>query len=142
MDVEIKLLDPEARIPIFAHTGDACADLHASKNTILPKNKVVLVPTGFSMAVPNGYEALVRPRSGLAAKHGIIVVNSPGTIDSGYRGEVKVILMNCGEKDYEVKIGDRIAQMAIRAVPRVNFVQVKELTSTERGEDGFGSTGT
>ncbi len=141
MNVNIKLLDKEVQAPSFAHVGDACADIRSNVSMKIPIGKVMMIPTGFAMAVPEGYEALVRPRSGLAAKHGIAVLNSPGTIDSGYRGEVKVILANFGDKEFEINKGDRIAQMAIREVPEIEFQLVSDLDDTSRGEGGFGSTG-
>lgn len=141
MKVQIKLLQKDASPPVFAHVGDACADIRSIEDLIIPSGDIVMVPTGFAMAVPIGFEALVRPRSGLAAKYGISVVNSPGTIDSGYRGEVKVILANLGKSDFVIKKGDRIAQLAIRKVPEITFDTVNDLSTTDRGSGGFGSTG-
>ena len=101
----------------------------------------VVVPTGFRIAIPAGYEGQVRPRSGLALSHGILIPNSPGTIDSDYRGELKVILMNAGEKAYAIRRGDRIAQLVIAPVTTVEFLEVEQLDATHRGEGGFGHTG-
>lgn len=141
VDVNVKLLDPTATAPQFAHSNDACADVRANEDiTILP-HEVVLVPTGFALAIPEGYEGLVRPRSGLSLKHKLLVVNTPGTIDAGYRGEIKIVLMNLGNTSYTMRKGDRIAQLAIRPVPQINFIEVDELDSTKRGAGGFGSTG-
>ena len=108
---------------------------------ILDAGKFALVPTGLTLALPPGYEAQVRPRSGLAAKHGITVLNSPGTIDADYRGEIKVILINHGDRNFDIKRGDRIAQMVIAPVARAELIVVSALTTTERGSGGFGSTG-
>jgi dUTP pyrophosphatase len=108
--------------------------------TISPGRRAV-VPCGFSMALPEGHEAQIRPRSGLAAKHGVTVLNSPGTIDADYRGEVKVILVNLGEQDFAIRRGDRVAQMVVAPVSAVEFVESDSLDETERGSNGFGSTG-
>jgi dUTP pyrophosphatase len=139
--VGIKLLSDESIAPIFAHENDACADIRSNEDVLIEKGKINLVSTGIAMEIPVGYEAQIRPRSGLAFKHGIAIVNSPGTIDSGYRGEVKIIIVNLGNDDFLVKKGDRIAQMAIRSVPKVKFSIYSDLARSERGEGGFGSTG-
>jgi len=107
----------------------------------VPAGKFCLVSAGFSMEIPHHYEAQIRPRSGLAAKHGITLLNTPGTIDSDYRGEVKVILINLGSEDVKIENGDRIAQMVIAKIPIVDILEVDELSQTERGSGGFGSTG-
>lgn len=144
VEVKVKRLSPGAIIPQFQHEGDACADLCACYGdvflTIKPKH-CALVSTGIAMEIPEGFEAQIRSRSGLAAKNGIVVFNSPGTIDSGYRGEIKVNLYNNSQIDWVVYSGLRIAQIAVRPIPKVNFIPVHELTGTDRGEGGFGSTG-
>jgi dUTP pyrophosphatase len=121
----------------------AGADIRAAvhEDVVLRPGERTLVPSGFSMALPAGFEAQVRPRSGLALKHGIGVLNSPGTIDADYRGEVGVILINHGDMDFHIQRGDRIAQMVIAALPAVDFIEVAELDDTERGSGGFGSSG-
>lgn len=129
-------------VPSYKHEGDAGFDLHAAESCVLEPGQRKIVPTGLKMAVPMGYEAQVRPRSGLAAKHGISVVNTPGTIDAGYRGEVGVILINHGNEAFTVEKGERIAQMVINQIEIVELEEVKELSETLRGEGGFGSTGT
>ena len=130
-------------LPEPATPGSAGFDLAAAIGSpqVVEPGERVLVPTGFAIAVPEGYEAQVRPRSGLALRHGMIVPNAPGTIDSDYRGEVKVILMNAGTESFRVQRGDRIAQLVIAPVTRVGWVEVDELSPTERGSGGFGHTG-
>jgi dUTP pyrophosphatase len=120
---------------------DLLAALGVSETLTLKPGERALVPCGFSMALPEGHEAQVRPRSGLAAKHGVTVLNAPGTIDADYRGEVKVILVNHGEQNFDIKRGDRIAQMVVAPVSAVVFAEREELDDTERGHGGFGSTG-
>ncbi|MCB0219015.1 MAG: dUTP diphosphatase [Chrysiogenetes bacterium] len=141
--IAVQRLHPGARLPEYQTPGAAGADLYACLDNplALAPHTRVMVPTGLAIEVPPGYEAQVRPRSGLAAKHGIGVPNSPGTIDSDYRGEVKVILINMGSEDYEIHHGDRIAQMVIAPVVQGAFKEVENLSDTERGEGGFGSTG-
>lgn len=138
--VKFKRLNPEAKV-VQATKGSAGFDLVATEATQVSPGDRAMVSTGLALEIPEGYEAQVRPRSGLAAKHGITVLNSPGTIDSDYRGEVKVILHNTGRFVYSVAAGDKIAQLVIQRVPTVDFVEVDELSSTERGAGGFGSTG-
>lgn len=129
-------------VPAYAHPGDAGADLVAAEAVRLEPGQRALVPTGVRIALPDGYAAFVVPRSGLAAKHGITIVNSPGTVDAGYRGEIKVSLLNTDSSEaYDVAVGDRIAQLVVMAVPRVRFIPVEELPESVRGEGGFGSTG-
>ncbi len=129
-------------MPRYAHPGDAGADLVATEAVRLAPGARALVPTGVRLALPDGYAAFVVPRSGLAAKHGITIVNSPGTVDAGYRGEIKVSLLNTDSSSaYDVAIGDRIAQLIIMPVTRANFIPVDELPDSTRGADGFGSTG-
>ncbi|MBP5640932.1 MAG: dUTP diphosphatase [Victivallales bacterium] len=142
--IEIKYkLAPDAQdlIPAKAHPDDAAFDLRSNVDMEVPPCKPVMVPTGLYLELPVGYEAQVRPRSGLAAKKAITVLNTPGTIDAGYRGEIKVILFNAGEESFAIARGDRIAQMVIQKLPDVSLVQVQELSETDRGAGGFGSTG-
>ena len=129
------------KIPVKAKPGDAAYDISSSADITIPSGSFYCVPTGFMMAIPDGYEGQIRPRSGLAAKFGVTVLNSPGTIDSGFRGEVKVILINHGKSDFEIKKGDRIAQLVISSLSAIEFKQVEILASTDRGDSGFGSTG-
>lgn len=128
--------------PSKAHADDAAYDLRAREGALLPPGDVRLLPTGLFLELPAGHEAQVRPRSGLALKRSITVLNSPGTIDAGYRGEVGIILFNAGSADFRVERGDRIAQMVIQKLPEVELVQVDELARSDRGAGGFGSTGT
>ena len=127
--------------PAKAHEDDAAYDLRSRVDVTLPPGKVTLVPTGLRMELPAGYEAQVRPRSGLALKHSIGVLNSPGTIDAGYRGEVSSILFNFGDEPFTVHRGDRISQMVIAALTEVRMVEAENLSETARGAGGFGSTG-
>ncbi|SJN08168.1 Deoxyuridine 5'-triphosphate nucleotidohydrolase [Leucobacter sp. 7(1)] len=128
--------------PRYAHPGDAGADLMAAEAATIAPGARALIGTGVSIALPEGYAAFVVPRSGLAAKHGITVVNSPGTVDAGYRGEIKVTLLNTDQHStFEVEPGDRIAQVIIMPVSRAVFTQVDELPDSARGTGGFGSTG-
>lgn len=143
--LELKRLDHGRDLPLPAYQSDLAAglDLQAAVDqplTLAPGARA-LVPTGLSMALPAGYEAQVRPRSGLAAKHGITVLNTPGTIDADYRGEVKVILINLGSEPFEINRGERIAQMVVAPVLQAQIVEVETLSETERGSGGFGSTG-
>tara|TARA_B100000925_G_C21991660_1_gene467121 strand:+ start:238 stop:675 length:438 start_codon:yes stop_codon:yes gene_type:complete len=141
--VLIKKLSHNAKIPIYKTDGSSGMDLMAlieNKITIAPY-KSALIPTGLSVAIPDDTEIQIRPRSGLAAKSNITVLNTPGTIDSDYRGELKVILFNNGEKDFIVNNGDRIAQMVLMPILKVEFEEVNELPETIRGSGGFGSTG-
>ena len=132
-----------AVIPQYKTEGAAGADICAllEESVIIKKGSFAMIPTGLFFEIPQGYEIQVRPRSGLAAKNGVTVLNTPGTIDSDYRGEVKVILINLGSEDFEVKNGDRIAQIVIAPVTRAFFEQVQVLGETARGSGGFGSTG-
>lgn len=132
-----------AILPSYQTVGAAGADLCAylPEPVVLAPGQRAMVPTGLSFAIPSGYEIQVRPRSGLAAKNGITVLNSPGTIDSDYRGEVKVILINLGTENFTISHGDRIAQMVVAPVVQAQFQVVESLAATERGQGGFGSTG-
>jgi dUTP pyrophosphatase len=143
-DVEVLLvrLDPDLPVPAYARPGDAGADLYARDDTTLAPGQRALVPTGVAVALPDGYAAFVLPRSGLAHKCGIGMVNAPGTIDAGYRGEIKVNLINHDLKlPVTLRRGDRIAQLVVQEVSRVAFVELDRLPSSDRGERGFGSTG-
>jgi len=135
-------LDPDLPLPSYAHPGDAGADLLTTVDVTLAPGERALVPTGIAMAVPEGYVALVHPRSGLAARHGLSIVNTPGTIDSGYRGEIKVLLVNHDPREpIELRRGDRVAQLVVQRVERAGFVEVDRLPETARGAGGYGSTG-
>jgi len=129
--------------PAYATSGSSGLDVSAAvtSNVVIEPGQRKLIPTGFAMAVPPGLEVQVRPRSGLALKHGVTVLNAPGTIDSDYRGEVKVILVNLGEEPFTVHRGDRIAQLVVTSVERVRAVEVESLDGTDRGSGGFGHTG-
>ena len=142
MEVKIKRLDKELPIPCYAHQGDAGCDLYSTaEQTILPHERA-LIPTGIAISLPEGHAAFIQPRSGLAAKHGISIVNTPGLIDSHYRGEIKVCLINNDPRaSFTVRRGDKIAQMVIQKVEQAKFVEVDELDETARGEGGFGSSG-
>lgn len=130
-------------LPTYAHPGDAGADLRSAEDGVIAPGERKTFRTGVSVAIPDGYVALVHPRSGLAAKHGITVVNAPGTVDAGYRGEIAVTLLNTDLNNaFTVQRGDRIAQIVFQAVERANFIVVEKLPGTHRGEGGFGSTGT
>lgn len=129
------------QLPRIAHAGDAGADLFAAEDVTIDPGSRALVGTGITLAIPRGYAGFVLPRSGLAIKQGLTVVNAPGLIDSGYRGEVKVALINHGDEVSHIAIGDRIAQLVVMAVVSPDFVEVKVLDESERGEGGFGSTG-
>ena len=138
----IKRLDPSVALPQYAKGGDAGADIVSAVDITLAPGERALVPTGISIALPDGYVALVHPRSGLAIKHGVTMVNAPGTVDAGYRGELKLILINHDQKEsVSFKRGDRVAQLVIQQVERAEFIEVQELPGSGRGTDGFGSTG-
>lgn len=138
--MDVLIIAPEP--PTYAHPGDAGADLVSAEALRLEPGQRALVGTGVSIALPDGFVAFVVPRSGLATKHGITIVNSPGTVDAGYRGEIKVTLLNTDASEpYDIAVGDRIAQLIVMPVSRANFVPVESLPSSVRGEGGFGSTG-
>ncbi|MBO7166677.1 MAG: dUTP diphosphatase [Kiritimatiellae bacterium] len=141
MTVRFTLLNESAVLPTYAHPGDAGMDLRSIEDVVIEPGKRALVKTGLAMELPEDAEAQVRPRSGLAIKNGITVLNSPGTIDSGYRGEVGVILINHGEEAFHVEKGMKIAQMVIAKVEHAKIEVVTELSSSDRGAGGFGSTG-
>ena len=141
-DLPVRRLDPGLPLPAYAHPGDAGADLRAADDVVLPPGGRATVGTGIAVAVPDGYAAFVHPRSGLASRHGITVANAPGTVDAGYRGEVRVVLLNTDPAEpFTVRRGDRIAQLVVQPVTQVRFLDVAELPPTPRGEGGFGSTG-
>lgn len=142
MAESVEVLITAQSVPSYSHPGDAGADLSSSEALTLAPGQRATVGTGVSIALPAGYVAFIVPRSGLAAKHGITVVNSPGTVDAGYRGEIKVTLLNTDSSDsFEIAIGDRIAQMIVMPVTQARFIHVEKLPVSERGESGFGSTG-
>jgi dUTP pyrophosphatase len=142
LPVQVVRLDPDLPIPVYAHPGDAGADLLTGVDVSLAPGERCLVPTGIALAVPEGYVALVHPRSGLAARHGLSIVNTPGTIDAGYRGEVKVLLVNHDPREtIELRRGDRVAQLVFQQVEQAAFVEVEALPESTRGSGGYGSTG-
>lgn len=142
VEVLIRRLDQGLPLPSRAHPGDAGADLYAASDVELAPGQRALVPTGVAIALPDGFAAFVHPRSGLAARHGLTLVNAPGTVDAGYRGEIRVTLLNT-DADHDVRLqrGDRIAQLVIQRVAYPDFCEVQTLPGSARGEDGFGSTG-
>jgi dUTP pyrophosphatase len=141
-ELPVRRLQRDLPLPAYAHPGDAGADLYAAEEVTLPPGGRAVVGTGVAIAVPDGFAAFVHPRSGLAARHGITLVNTPGTIDAGYRGEVKVVLLNTDPtQPFKVSRGDRIAQLVVQPVARARFLDVGELPPTPRGDGGFGSTG-
>jgi dUTP pyrophosphatase len=140
--ISIQLLDVEMPLPSYAHEGDAGVDLRSTIDIVIAPGERALVPTGIAVAIPEGFVGLVHPRSGLAIKHGISMVNTPGTIDAGYRGELQVILINHDlESEFSISRFDRIAQLVIQRVERVEFETVSQLPGSLRGESGFGSSG-
>ena len=142
--IQIKKLSNSVSIPKYETSGSSGMDIaaHTEANIIINPGEKALVSTGFSIAIPRGYEVQIRPRSGLAVKKNITVLNTPGTIDADYRGEIKVILINFGKEKFVIENGERIAQMVVCPVVQANLEEVKELSETERGPGGFGSTGT
>ena len=142
--IQIKKLSTSVSIPKYETPGSSGMDIsaHIENDIIIYPGEKALVSTGFSLSIPIGYEVQIRPRSGLAAKKNITILNTPGTIDADYRGEIKVILINLGKKKFIVENGDRIAQMVVCPVVQADLDEVKELSDTERGSGGFGSTGT
>ena len=141
MTLRFKRIHPDAVLPAYAHPSDAGMDLRSVDELTLAPGARALVHTGLVMLLPAGYEAQVRPRSGLALKYGVTVLNAPGTIDSGYRGEVGVILANFGDADFQVKKGDKVAQLVIAPVTQPEVVETDVIDETDRGDGGFGSTG-
>jgi dUTP pyrophosphatase len=142
VEVLIRRLDPDLPLPAYAHPGDAGADLYAAADVELLPGERAQVGTGVAIALPNGYAAFVHPRSGLATNFGVTLVNAPGTVDAGYRGEIKVTLLNTDTKDaVRLRRGDRIAPLVIQRVERAAFHEVELLPGSSRGDGGFGSTG-
>lgn len=141
MTLKFKRIHPDAVLPAYAHPSDAGMDIRSVADVTVPARGRALVPTGLVVLLPPLYEAQVRPRSGLALKHGITVLNTPGTIDSGYRGEIGVILFNSSDVDFQVKKGDRVAQVVIAPVTQPVIEEAQEIDETDRGAGGFGSTG-
>lgn len=143
LQVPVRRLDPDLPLPAYAKPGDAGVDLRAAESvTLLPGGGRALVPTGIAVAIPRGFAGFIQPRSGLALKHGVTCLNTPGLIDADYRGELKVLLVNTDPAEpFEIERGERIAQLVIQAVEHVDFVEVDELDETERGDGGFGHTG-
>jgi len=140
--ITVHRIDPGLPLPEYAHDGDAGADLRTSVDAVLEPGERATLPTGLAIALPQGHAAFVHPRSGLAARHGVTIVNAPGTVDSGYRGEIRVTLLNTdAHAPVKFERGDRIAQLVIQRVERAAFVEADSLPSTERGAGGFGSTG-
>lgn len=140
--IHLKKLNKDATIPGYAHEGDAGCDLTSCEDVVIAPGERALIPTGIAVSIPEGYAGFVQPRSGLAARHGISIVNTPGLIDSHYRGEIKVVLINMDPHDsFSVKCGDKICQFVIQKVERARFEQVDELDETVRNSGGFGSTG-
>lgn len=139
--VQIQKLHNDATIPEYKHEGDAGFDFYVLEEVVVPPNRTALLRTGLAVAIPEGYELQIRMRSGASLKTPLIIPNAPGTIDSGYRGEVGIPVRNVGPKEYKVVKGERIAQGILKRVPRAIFVVVDKLPDSERGESGFGSTG-
>lgn len=143
VDIALSRLDPDLPLPAYAHPGDAGADLVTTVDVTLGPGERAMVPTGVAIALPEGFVALVHPRSGLAARHGLSIVNTPGTVDAGYRGEIKVLLINLDPHEpIELRRGERIAQLVIQRVERATFIEVETLPESVRGSGGYGSTGT
>ena len=141
MTLRFKRIHPDAALPAYAHPSDAGMDLRSVADVTIPRFGRALVPTGLVALLPPGYEIQVRPRSGLALKKGVTVLNSPGTIDAGYRGEIGVILANFGEESFEVKKGDKVAQLVLAPVTQAAVEETDVVDATDRGAGGFGSTG-
>lgn len=143
IELPVLRLDPDLPLPAYAKAGDAGVDLVARDDvTLAPGGGRAIVPTGIAIALPEGYAGFVQPRSGLASRHGVTVLNTPGLVDSGYRGELKVCLVNLDpDTPFEITRGERIAQLVVQAVTQVAFVEVEVLDATERGDTGFGSSG-
>ncbi len=141
LKIRIKKIKENAILPHYAHDGDAGVDLYSTEDYVLKPGQRILVSTGVIIAVPQGYEAQIRPKSGLALNHGISVCNSPGTIDSGYRGEIGVIAINHSKEEFKIEKGTKIAQLVFNKIEKAEFEEVKSLDNTKRGHGGFGSTG-
>lgn len=141
MIVKVKRLLPDAKLPKQEHEGDAGFDLFSTEDVTLKPMERKLVSTGIAVSIPHGYEGQVRPKSGLAINFGITMVNTPGTVDAGYRGEIKVIMINLGEKEYRVEKGKKICQLVFNKIELPQIEEVQDLDETKRGQGGFGSTG-
>ena len=142
VEIEIKLLDGDLPMPKYQNEGDAGLDLPSRVDYVLEPGERAKIPTGIAVAIPRGYAGFVLPRSGLASRHGIALVNAPGLVDSGYRGEMAIIMINTDKREaFHIKRGDRIAQLVIQRVEEVKLIRREELDDTARGEGGFGSTG-
>jgi len=139
--IKIKKLHPEAIMPHYTHDGDAGMDVYSTEDLILLPTQRKLIPTGLSFEIPKGFEIQIRPKSGLALKHGLTIINTPGTLDSGYRGELGIILLNTGEAPYEIKKSEKIAQIILARYEEAEIQEVKELGDSSRGAEGYGSTG-
>lgn len=140
--ITVHRIDPGLPLPEYAHDGDAGADLRTTVDAVLEPGERTTLPTGLAIALPRGYAAFVHPRSGLAARHGVTIVNAPGTVDAGYRGEIRVTLLNTdAQAPVKFERGDRIAQLVVQRVEQAEFVEADALPGTERGAGGFGSTG-
>lgn len=142
MSVEVLLVAEDGFEPRYALPGDAGCDLRSKLQLSLAPGQRALIPTGVRIAMPDGYVGLVHPRSGLAANHGITVLNAPGTVDAGYRGEIMVTLLNTSDQPFEISVGDRVAQLVFQRFERATFVAVSELPESQRSDSGFGSSGT
>ncbi len=141
MKLKVKRIVSDAKLPKYAHDGDAGLDLYAAEDTIIMPKERKAISTGIKIALEKGYEAQIRPKSGLALHYGITILNTPGTIDAGYRGEIKVILFNASDKPFKIEKGKKIAQMVIKKVEYAEVEEVDDLDNTSRGPNGFGSTG-
>lgn len=141
LKIALQKVSGNAKMPSYAHPGDSGMDLYSSEDIVLKPGERKLVKTGIKIAVPEGFEAQVRPKSGIAVKNGVTVLNTPGTIDSGYRGEVQVILVNLGKEAFKVEKGKKIAQLVIAKVEQAEIEEVEKLDDTSRNTGGFGSTG-
>ncbi len=141
VDLKLKVLDDAMQIPSYAHPGDAGLDLRSTIDCVLQPGQRCAIPTGVAVEIPDGYAGLMLPRSGLAAKHGISIVNAPGLIDSGYRGELQAILINLSSKEFVIARGDRICQLVISPIPVVTLIVTDSLDDSVRGQGGLGSTG-
>ena len=141
LKIRVKKLNKDAVIPVYAHKGDAGMDIYSIENKTINPSEFELISTGIAISIPYGYEAQVRPKSGLAINNGITILNSPGTIDCHYRGEIKVICLNLGKIPYKVESRKKIAQLVFNKIEEAEFVEVSELDDTQRGSQGFGSTG-
>jgi dUTP pyrophosphatase len=140
-DLPVLIVCSDEYLPLYSQPGDAGADLRSRESVLIPAGERKTIPTGVSIAIPDNFVALVHPRSGLASKHGITVLNAPGTVDAGYRGEISVTLLNTGQEAFEISLGDRIAQIVFQRVEKARFIRVAKLPESHRGDNGFGSTG-